>query len=161
MAGVYAWIREGVRRAVLLGFSDAVEELGIPQDAEGVNQHLAGVLKQRTIGEPLTATARTLRTMMESVVEATAKAAELPRFTSGGKTGTSELPDSDGDGEKDLIASFCGFFPVSQPRAVILVKLDRPTGELGSRVAAPIFAEVADVVADALGVPADKAGVGR
>jgi hypothetical protein len=60
MAGVYAWIREGVRRAVLLGFSDAVEELGIPQDAEGVNQHLAGVLKQRTIGEPLTATARTL-----------------------------------------------------------------------------------------------------
>jgi hypothetical protein len=60
MAGVYAWIREGVRRAVLLGFSDAVEELGLPQDAEGVNQHLAGVLKQRTIGEPMTATTRTL-----------------------------------------------------------------------------------------------------
>ncbi|MEO8083961.1 MAG: penicillin-binding protein 2 [Ardenticatenales bacterium] len=119
-------------------------------------------LPPRTAGQIVSAaTARTLRTMMESVVESTAKAAELSRYTSGGKTGTSELPDSDGDGEKDLIASFCGFFPVSQPRAVILVKLDRPTGELGSRVAAPIFAEVAEVVADALGVRADKAGANQ
>ena len=104
------------------------------------------------------ATARTMRTMLESVVAETATGAEMAHHTSGGKTGTSELFDSDGNGEDDLIASFCGFFPVAKPRAVILVKLDRPVGERGSRVAAPIFAEVAEVVAGALGVVGDKVG---
>lgn len=32
MAGVYDWIRDGVKRAVLLGFSDAVEQLGVPHE---------------------------------------------------------------------------------------------------------------------------------
>jgi hypothetical protein len=32
--GVFGWIRESVRRAVLLGFSDAVEQLGTPADAQ-------------------------------------------------------------------------------------------------------------------------------
>lgn len=106
-------------------------------------------------------TARTMREMLESVVEETATAARLTDHTSGGKTGTSELFDSDADGEDDLIASFGGFFPVDRPAAVILVKLDRPIGERGSRVAAPIFAEVAEVVAQVLRVPADKIGTGR
>ena len=35
--GFYGWIRENVRRAVLLGFSDAVEQLGTPIDGEDVS----------------------------------------------------------------------------------------------------------------------------
>lgn len=44
--GFYGWIREGVRRAVLLGFSDAVEQLGAPVDGEDVHPQLAAVLRQ-------------------------------------------------------------------------------------------------------------------
>jgi hypothetical protein len=44
--GFYGWIRENVRRAVLLGFSDAVEQLGSPIDGEDVSPHLLAVLRQ-------------------------------------------------------------------------------------------------------------------
>ena len=30
----FAWLREGVRRSVLLGVSDAVEDLGVPEEGE-------------------------------------------------------------------------------------------------------------------------------
>ena len=43
--GVYGWIRESVRRAVLLGFSDAVEQLGLPADKDEVNPQLLPVLR--------------------------------------------------------------------------------------------------------------------
>jgi hypothetical protein len=43
--GVYGWIRESVRRAVLLGFSDAVEQLGLPADKDEVSPQLLAVLR--------------------------------------------------------------------------------------------------------------------
>lgn len=43
--GFYGWIRENVRRAVLLGFSDAVEQLGLPQHEEEVSPQLLAVLR--------------------------------------------------------------------------------------------------------------------
>lgn len=42
--GFYHWIRDGVRRAVLLGVSDAVQELGLPQEHETVHERLLAVL---------------------------------------------------------------------------------------------------------------------
>lgn len=44
--GVFQWIRDGVRRSVLLGFSDAVEQLGVPADATQVSPQLLAVLRQ-------------------------------------------------------------------------------------------------------------------
>ncbi len=44
--GVFHWIRESVRRSVLLGFSDAVEQLGVPSGEAGeVSPHLMAVLR--------------------------------------------------------------------------------------------------------------------
>jgi hypothetical protein len=43
--GFYGWIRENVRRAVLLGFSDAVEQLGLPNAEEEVSPQLLAVLR--------------------------------------------------------------------------------------------------------------------
>jgi hypothetical protein len=43
--GFYGWIRENVRRAVLLGFSDAVEQLGLPSEQEEVSPQLLAVLR--------------------------------------------------------------------------------------------------------------------
>jgi len=45
--GVFGWIRESVRRSVLLGFSDAVEQLGGPADtSEQLNPQLAALLRE-------------------------------------------------------------------------------------------------------------------
>ncbi|HEV3022331.1 MAG TPA: hypothetical protein VGX76_07675 [Pirellulales bacterium] len=44
--GFYGWIRENVRRAVLLGFSDAVEQLGLPAESEEISPQLLAVLGQ-------------------------------------------------------------------------------------------------------------------
>lgn len=44
--GFYGWVRENVKRAVLLGFSDAVEQLGAPLDHEDISPHLLAVLRE-------------------------------------------------------------------------------------------------------------------
>lgn len=44
--GVFHWIRDAVRRSVLLGFSDAVEQLGAPTDQnEALHPQLMAALK--------------------------------------------------------------------------------------------------------------------
>jgi hypothetical protein len=45
--GVFHWIRDAVRRSVLLGFSDAVEQLGGAAGAdESLHPQLAAVLRE-------------------------------------------------------------------------------------------------------------------
>jgi len=42
----YGWVRESVKRAVLLGFSDAVEQVGVPEgDNQDISRHLLAVLR--------------------------------------------------------------------------------------------------------------------
>ena len=43
---VYGWIRDSVRRAVLLGFSDAVEQVGTLEGNQNINPQLLAMLKQ-------------------------------------------------------------------------------------------------------------------
>ncbi len=43
---VYGWIRDSVRRAVLLGFSDAVDQIGALEGNQSINPHLLTLLKQ-------------------------------------------------------------------------------------------------------------------
>lgn len=43
---VYGWIRDSVRRAVLLGFSDAVEQIGALEGNQNINPQLLTLLKQ-------------------------------------------------------------------------------------------------------------------
>ena len=41
----FHWIRDGVRRAVLLGVSDAVENIGTPGDGDDISHRLLEVLR--------------------------------------------------------------------------------------------------------------------
>ncbi len=41
----FEWMRNGVKSAVLLGVSDAVEEIGMPTHAEGDNKNMLGFLQ--------------------------------------------------------------------------------------------------------------------
>lgn len=44
--GFFSWLREGVRRAVLLGFSDAVSEIGTRSADEDLSPQMAARLQQ-------------------------------------------------------------------------------------------------------------------
>lgn len=104
-------------------------------------------------------TAATLRRLMEGVVlNGTGKLARLDGWTAAGKTGSAQKidPDSGRYSRTQLIASFTGFAPISDPAVSILVSLDSPVGpHEGGMVAAPVFKRVAEQVLAYLDVPRD------
>jgi cell division protein FtsI/penicillin-binding protein 2 len=109
---------------------------------------------RRVISE---ATSRTLTAMMNDVVEGVpSHGARVQGYHVAGKTGTSFISVPGGYAPDRVITSFVGFAPVSDPRMIVLVKIDEPQGErLGGTVAAPVFAELAPKILSYLGVPPD------
>jgi cell division protein FtsI/penicillin-binding protein 2 len=104
-------------------------------------------------------TARTLSAMLAEIVADTLTEAALPGYAVAGKTGTSEVPSRFDPADNETIASFCGFLPADAPRAVVLVKVDRPQVDAtGIHVAAPLFREVAEAVVQTLDI-APRAGL--
>lgn len=91
-------------------------------------------------------TAAELRGFLRSVVlHGTGNpTAQIPGYTTAGKTGTAEMV-VDGEYRSGYYAaSFIGMVPYEHPRYVIYVKVERPIGSYyGSVVAAPAFAEIA------------------
>jgi len=70
--------------------------------------------------------------------------AQIPGYTTAGKTGTAQVAENGGYSAGDYVASFVGYVPAESPRFVILVKIAKPRGAIyGSVVAAPAFAELA------------------
>lgn len=95
------------------------------RDADGnVIENKTPVLTKKTISEE---TSKLLRTYMESIVtEGTAKAAQVPGYAIGGKTGTAEkYPRNHG---KNLI-SFIGYAPQENPEIMLYVVIDEPNVE--------------------------------
>ena len=99
-------------------------------------------------------TSASLRLMMQAVVDGVAfHPAQTPGWPVSGKSGTSDIVENGVYLEDESIASFAGFAPADDPRVVVLVKLDRPQGEIfGGVVAAPVFSAVLADVLPALGV---------
>src|SRR5881398_141851 len=76
-------------------------------------------------------TAATLRRLMEgAVLNGTGKLAHLDGWTAAGKTGSAQKidPATGRYSHTQLIASFTGFAPISNPAVTILVSLDSPVG---------------------------------
>ena len=100
-------------------------------------------------------TAATLRRFLRSVVlYGTGKgAAEVPGYTTAGKTGTAQVAENGYYSAGDYVGSFIGFIPAEKPRYVILVKIAKPRGAIyGGVVAAPAFAEIARIAMEHAGV---------
>ncbi len=107
---------------------------GVPQSSKG------RLFKESTMKQ--------VRQMMISTVDkGTGVSAQIKGFNVGGKTGTAQKAKENGIGYEHgkYIASFVGFFPDPNPKAVILVTVNAPQGVYyGSQVAAPIFRQIAE-----------------
>jgi cell division protein FtsI/penicillin-binding protein 2 len=103
--------------------------------------------------------ARELMGMLQGVVssEGTGGEAAVPGYLVAGKTGTAAKPDPHGGySDTNYVASFVGIVPASAPRAVILVSIDEPQGQIfGGLVAAPAFRDIARFALQYMDVPPD------
>lgn len=89
----------------------------------------------------------------------TGRAAAIPGYAVAGKTGTAQKPVDGGYGS-EYIATFAGWAPAKDPRAVVLVTLDNPSPIWGGLTAAPTFAEITEFVLTSMGVPPSRGANG-
>lgn len=91
--------------------------------------------------------AATVANMMIAVVEqGSGHAAQMKGYKVAGKTGTAQVPRPDGKGyeESKNIGSFVGFAPASNPKFIMLVRIDYPKNvSFAELTAVPAFGTVA------------------
>ncbi len=99
-------------------------------------------------------TAARMKQILQGVVEnGTGKTAKVSGIAIAGKTGTAQKYDSKMKkySKSNHVGSFAGFFPVDDPRFVLMVVINNPrNGYYGSQVAAPAFSNIAHRI---IGVP--------
>jgi cell division protein FtsI/penicillin-binding protein 2 len=113
-------------------------------DSDGRETYRYGPEIERRVMSP--ETAATLRGFLRAVVvRGTGNpTAQVPGYTTAGKTGTAQVVENGVYAPGEYIASFVGFVPAESARYVILVKITKPRGAIyGSVIAAPAFAEIA------------------
>ncbi|MER7161527.1 peptidoglycan D,D-transpeptidase FtsI family protein [Streptomyces lydicus] len=103
-------------------------------------------------------TARTLATMLESVVddeEGTGAKAKIDGYRVGGKTGTSNRVDPKTGRYRGYTASFAGFAPADKPRITVYCAVQNPTrgSYFGGQVCGPIYQQVMAFALKTLQVP--------
>ncbi|MBX4190292.1 penicillin-binding protein 2 [Candidatus Parcubacteria bacterium] len=100
-------------------------------------------------------TSQKLRTMLVSVVDNGFDKARIKGYDIAGKTGTAQIPDGKGGYEKDIfIHDFLGFAPASNPKFVILLKMDRPQGiTFAADSLSPTFKEIAQYLINYYNIP--------
>ncbi|WP_338676170.1 penicillin-binding protein 2 [Streptomyces sp. SCSIO 30461] len=100
--------------------------------------------KTRVVSEK---TARTLATMLESVVgdeEGTGTKAKIPGYRVAGKTGTANRVDPETGRYKGYTASFAGFAPADDPQITVYCAIQNPTkgSYFGGQICGPIYKKV-------------------
>jgi len=106
-------------------------------------------------------TSAVMRGLLRYVVtNGTGKKADVPGYDVGGKTGSAEKNNGHVYVAHRLITSFCGVFPIDDPRYLVFVMLDEPHGTketfgvaLAGYTAAPLAGKVIARIAPMLGMP--------
>lgn len=105
-------------------------------------------------------TATTLGAMLVNVVRnGHGQRAGVPGYFVAGKTGTAQVPKEDGVGydPNHTIGSFCGFAPVSDPKFVMCVKMDKPKDvQWAESSAAPLFGAMAKFMLNYYQIPPEE-----
>lgn len=103
--------------------------------------------------------AREVRQMLVLVTQkgGTATRAQVPGYSTGGKTGTAYVFKGHGYDKHLYRAQFVGVAPIDAPRIVVAVSVDQPSAgkHFGGDVSAPVFAAIVPQALRILGVPPD------
>jgi cell division protein FtsI (penicillin-binding protein 3) len=128
------------------------------RDSEGRITHRSEPRVVRQVIPP--ELAQEISGVLKNVVDdGTGTQAQLATFTVAGKSGTSRAYGATGY-EGGHYASFVCYFPVEDPKLVIFVKLDRPTGSYyGGATAAPVTRAMMEAVLAAPHAPFDWGAV--
>lgn len=102
-------------------------------------------------------TAKTVIQMMVSAVKKNV-IADIPNYSVAGKTGTAFIPDFvKGGYTDDVVNTYAGFAPASQPRFTILIKLTKPAGApLAGQTVVPAFRELAEFMLNYYNIAPDE-----
>src|SRR5207237_8580665 len=103
---------------------------------------------------------RTMRELLRLVVtDGTGTKADVPGYDVGGKTGTAEKAENGSYAHHLLISSFCGVFPIDDPKFLVFLMLDEPHGNrttggfsTGGAVSAPSVGRIIAKIGPLLGV---------
>ena len=110
-------------------------------------------------------TSEDMRRLLRLVVEhGTGKLANAPGYLVGGKTGTAEKVMGARYNRKELLSSFIGAFPITDPRYLVMISIDEPHGNkqsagfaTGGWAAAPGVGRVVQRMAPLMGIqPLDE-----
>jgi len=116
-----------------------------------------GATRQTTVYSPATISA--VLPMLEKATskEGTAPLAQVAGYRVAGKTGTAKKLAGATYSEGRYVASYVGLAPVSNPRYVVAVMIDEPSGGIfyGGQVAAPVFSSVMSQTLRLMEVPYD------
>lgn len=128
-------------------------------DAGGGSIPAEESFRARVIDEALAAR---LTAMLEEVIEdGTGEEARVKGFRVAGKTGTAQRAVNGGFDDEHHVAWFAGFFPLPDPRIVIVVEVENPRADFwASTAAAPIFARIAEASASQLDLAGNDEGLG-
>ncbi len=112
----------------------------------------------QVVGRPISAeTARHLTEMLALSLESESSDALVEGYRVAGKTGTAQIATPTGYSSKLTNASFVGWGPVSDPRFLVYVWLEKPTtSEWGSVVAAPVFRDMVERLVVLMDIPPDN-----
>ena len=104
--------------------------------------------------------AKDMSEMLETVIQrgGTGTRAKVEGYRVGGKTGTSHKVGKGGYQDSEYTAVFAGIAPISDPRFVLVVVIDRPQGQeyYGGEVAAPVFARIMEEALRTLQIAPDQ-----
>ena len=117
------------------------------------------VRKPETIRQVISpSAAASLTAMMVSVCEnGYGRRAKVDGYYVAGKTGTAQVAKSTGGYSDEVIHTFIGFAPATNPKFVALVKLDNPQqGNFADSTAVPTFGKLADFILNYYNLLPDK-----
>ncbi|MEK7635952.1 MAG: penicillin-binding protein 2 [Patescibacteria group bacterium] len=102
-------------------------------------------------------TAKEIIKMMVSAVKKNI-ISDISNYEIAGKTGTAYIPDfKKGGYSDDVINTYVGFAPATNPRFVILIKIEKPKGApLAGQTVVPAFRELAQFILNYYNIPPDN-----
>ena len=115
------------------------------------------IVKRRVLEEQ---DAKDITQLLVKSMENGKNPAKMDDYYIAAKTGTSKRPNTNGRGYSNkLYTSMIGYFPASNPKVLLYVVVDSPSGEgiWGSTVAAPVFKEISTEIVRILNLVPDKA----